>query len=374
LLFNQPKRKTYYKSSVFILVLLIFASLSTFEFALAYTVTYTEQLPDIPEAIEFDLNNGNAYTMIPNNASIQILDGQNNTVTNAINLFDRANNSLAIPTDIAFNPNNGDMYVTTQTYLYNFTDDTVLDNCARQNTNLRCLVYVIDAQNNTVIDTIPIGGRPPVSIAFNPNNGDMYVSHLRQTDSRTGTPATVSVIDYQNNTVIDVIDIGRGRGELKIDFNPKNEYTYIINQGFGIENGSAGTVLVIDDQNNTVIDTVPVGVLPFVIGSNPNNGEMYIGNQESRTVSVIDDQNNTVIDTISINGIPNDIAFNPNNGDMYVTNSYPDIVSIIDERNNTVIGNIPLKIQTLNIDFNPVNEKMYVSNNINNTIAIIETT
>jgi YVTN family beta-propeller protein len=95
-----------------------------------------------------------------------------------------------------------------------------------------------------------------------------------------------------------------------------------------------------------VIHFLPVGVLPFFC-SNPYNGEMYIGNQESRTVSVLDDQNNIVIDTISINGIPNVIALNPNNGDMYVTNSYPDIVSIIDERSNTVIGNIPLKNSNL---------------------------
>src|SRR6266540_2910507 len=79
---------------------------------------------------------------------------------------------VASPHHMAFNPDNGDIYVT------NLDSDTV---------------SVIDSQTNTVIgNPIPVGDRP-VGIAFNADNGDLYVANQFSN--------TVSVIDGQTNTV-----------------------------------------------------------------------------------------------------------------------------------------------------------------------------
>src|SRR4029079_10197788 len=82
-----------------------------------------------------------------------------------------------LPQGIAFNPNNGDMYV------------------ANHDSNT---VSVIDGKTNAVIGSpIPVGDRP-VGIAFNEDNGDMYVTNSGSTTVSSGT---VSVIDGQTNTV-----------------------------------------------------------------------------------------------------------------------------------------------------------------------------
>lgn len=48
-------------------------------------------------------------------------------------------------------------------------------------------VSVIDGQNNTVTKTIPYGRNLPTAIAYNPNNGDMYLTNFKNN--------TVSIVE-----------------------------------------------------------------------------------------------------------------------------------------------------------------------------------
>jgi len=64
-------------------------------------------------------------------------------------------------------------------YVANFIHDTV---------------SVIDTRTNTVTDTIPIRGRFPSAISFNPYNGNTYVDN--------SVTNNTSVIDARTNTVI----------------------------------------------------------------------------------------------------------------------------------------------------------------------------
>lgn len=385
-------------------------SLLTLELAFAYNVTYTEQLPGIPEDIDFDLSSGNIYAITPDNLSVQVLDGKNDTVIDGMRFVDGVNGLASFPTDVASNSENGDIYISANTVRFDPSTSEITEDCSDRNASLKCTVLVIDDDNGTVIDNIAVD-RSPNSISFDPINGDMYVLHnyLRQT-----SPGIVTIINSSNNTVAKTIDTGLSvEGDLKIAFNPVDGDVYVTNPRTGIRNGSTGIVSIIDGQNNSLVGTLPVGVLPFVIGSNPNNGKTYVGNSESRTISIIDDHNDTdiktiqvdgtpddiafspengdtyvalglpnsiiridgnndtIIDTIFVNGIPDDIAFNPENGDIYVANSDKDVVSVIDEKTNSIIENIPLQMSPLNIDRNPANGNLYVTNNLNNTIGVI---
>jgi YVTN family beta-propeller protein len=81
-------------------------------------------------------------------------------------------------------------------------------------------VYVIDGQTNKVTDTISVG-QGPVGIAYDANNGNVYVSDINSD--------TVSVIDSTTNTVVDTITVGsRPSG---IAFNPSNNDMYVANYG-----------------------------------------------------------------------------------------------------------------------------------------------
>jgi YVTN family beta-propeller protein len=83
------------------------------------------------------------------------------------------------PNGIAFNPNNGDMYVT------NEVSDTV---------------SVIDGTTNTVIGTIPVGDLPD-GIAFNPNNGYVYVTQFGRNTVSVIAPLTTTFSDGCNGSI-----------------------------------------------------------------------------------------------------------------------------------------------------------------------------
>jgi YVTN family beta-propeller protein len=86
--------------------------------------------------------------------------------------------------------------------------------------------------------------------------------------------------------------------------------------------GRNDTVSVIDPATNTVVGTIIVGSQPvsihFILNNgiafDPDNGFMYVANQNSGTVSVIDPPTNTVIDTIPVGATSIAIAFDLDTG------------------------------------------------------------
>lgn len=49
----------------------------------------------------------------------------------------------------------------------------------------------------------------------------------------------------------------------------------------------AENISVIDNDTNTVVDTISVGIRSISIAYNPTNNNMYVANADSDTVSVI---------------------------------------------------------------------------------------
>jgi YVTN family beta-propeller protein len=140
-----------------------------------------------------------------------------------------------------------------------------------------------------------------------------------------------------------------------VAFNPNNKDMYVVNQVGG---GNNSTVSVIDSSTNHVVDTITVGIRSTDIAFNPNNRDMYVTNLESNTVSVIDSSNH-VVNTIHVGKGPESIAFNPTNGNMYVPSGGVfgnNTVSVIDTSTNHVIAAIRLGPFPYAVAFNPNNE------------------
>jgi len=139
--------------------------------------------------------------------TVSVIDGQTNTVIGSpIPVGDH-------PSGIAFNSDNGDMYVT------NHNSDTV---------------SVIDGQTNTVIGSpIPVGDGPG-GIAFNSDNGDMYVTnYLDDTVSviQTSTPSesiqnlidTINDLDISKRAKTSLTASLKIAIKLLTDDNPDND-------------------------------------------------------------------------------------------------------------------------------------------------------
>jgi YVTN family beta-propeller protein len=376
--------------SFFIPLFLVFFFLFSLGLQLAFadSVISTIELggrPDITgtqDEIAFNLDNSNAYIVNPalngGRGGISVIDTQNNTVTGNITIIDFPNSLYGVPREIALDPNNNNLYISSIALLVDLVTGQTRENC-RQGPSTPCVVSVIDTQNNTVIKTIPVGvGVLPTAIAFNPDNGDMYVvnERLNQRSGVVVLSKTVSVIDTQNNTVIKTIPVGNftiDRIPNEIAFNPHNRDMYVVNEGNESVIAGNGSISVIDTQNNTVTHNIPVGVLPTAIAFNPDNGTAYVVNQESRSVSVIDTQNNTVSQTIPVGNVPNDIAFDPDNRDMYVAGGFSNSVFVIDTQNNTVSQTIPVGNVPNDIAFNPDNGNMYVTVGFSDHVSVIDT-
>ena len=110
-------------------------------------------------------------------------------------------------------------------------------------------VSVIDANTNSVVNTINVGNNPR-GVSVSPDGNFVYVAN--QFDD------TVSVIDANSNSVVN--NIGAGDGPLGVSVSPDGNFVYVTNY-FG------ATVSIIDANNNSVVNTINVGILPLSFGN-----------------------------------------------------------------------------------------------------------
>ena len=111
-------------------------------------------------------------------------------------------------------------------------------------------------------------------------------------------------------------------GPFGIAVTPNGSYVYVTN-------AYDDTVSVIRTSNNTVKDTISVGMSPRNAAVTPNGDYVYVTNADDDTVSVIRTSDNTVIDTISVGDLPGGATVTPNGKYVYVANYGDNTVSVI---------------------------------------------
>jgi YVTN family beta-propeller protein len=302
-----------------------------------------------PTGIAFDPKNGNLYVTSSRDKTISIISGQNNAVIRTIPCCVQYIYNKVTPWGVAFDSANGNLYVTSSA-----ESPPVISSGG---------VSVISGQNNTVIKNIPCCAAEgsPWGVAFDPANGNLYV---------TSTQAfSVSVISGRNNAVIgSPIMVGKvppsGPHAIAFDSTNGNLYVTILHNY---------AVTAISGKNNTVLGSpIHVGSYPIGISFDSANGNLYVTNLYNNTVSVISGKNNTVLDSpITVGKDPYGVVFDPKSGNLYVTNSGDNTVSVISGKNNTVIGTIPVGKTPRGIAFDSTNGNLYVANFNNNTVSVI---
>ena len=301
----------------------------------ANSVIATVPVGTRPVGIAYDPNNGNVYVANGTAASVSVVSGSTNTVVATIPVG-------VGPRAITFDPSNSDLYVA------NRVDGTV---------------SVIDGSTNTVVATVPVGNEPQ-AITLDPNNGDLYVANL--------TDGTVSVINGSTNTVVATVPVGST--PIGIVFDPNNGDLYVTNDN------SPGTVSVIGGSTNTVVATVSVANSPYSMAFDPNNGDVYVAGNTGPgfdQVSVINGSTNAVVATLTVPAGSSAVAFDANNGNVYVANfgysPHPNgTVSVISGSSNTVVTTIPVGNGAIGISIDPSNGDLYVTNSGDGTVSVID--
>jgi YVTN family beta-propeller protein len=168
-------------------------------------------------------------------------------------------------------------------------------------------VYVIQTSDNTVVDTIEVGGEP-YTIAALPNGESIYVSTA---------PDTSYEIRTSDNTIVDTLLLGTKDMVFSLD----GEYLY---------GCSPGLVFVVRTSDNIPVAALEVGFEPVALCVHPSGLLLYVAGYSSNTVSIICMPNNTIIkEDIPVYDGPTCIAPSPNGEYIYVLLNRTNAVGVI---------------------------------------------
>src|SRR5260221_5236799 len=149
-----------------------------------------------------------------------------------------------------------------------------------------------------------------------------------------------------------------------------------VSAGFAyIANTGSNTVSVINTVTNTVVATIPVGLVPQAVAVSPNGHTVYVTNNSPNnlfvipgSVSVINTQTNTVIDSL-IAPAASGVAVGPD-GTVYVTTEHSNMGFLLSSSAPEIqVGSFPSGVAV-----SPDGTMVYVANPVDNTVSVINTT
>ncbi|MBN1832632.1 MAG: beta-propeller fold lactonase family protein [Deltaproteobacteria bacterium] len=230
-------------------------------------------------------------------------------------------------------------------------------------------VSVIDLSDNSVIETIDVGGSP-TGVAMDAKRGYVYVTNLADD--------TISILSVPFHSEITRVPVGDG--PFGVVVSSDGEYIYV-------SNSLDDTVSVINE--NSVIQTIAVGDNPLGIAVTPNGEFVYVANNGDNTVTVIsteDDEGNkefTIEETIDVKDLelmegPYGVAMAPYGSYVYVTNNISNTVSVIYVYSNGVTETINVEDDglgegPLGVAVSPDGSYVYVANSLSHTLSVIQT-
>ncbi len=178
---------------------------------------------------------------------------------------------------------------------------------------------------------------------------------------------TVSVIDTPTNTVVATVPVGIV--PVSVAVTPDGTHAYVTNAG------PPGSVSVIETASNTVVATIafPVG-RTSAIAITPDGKLAYVANFTSNTVSVIDTGTNDVTGIpIPVGNAPFGVAVTPDGTHVYVTNLDSNNVSVIDAATKNVVATVPVGSFPAGIAVMPDGQHAYVANGGSDSVSVIAT-
>lgn len=305
-----------------------------------------------PMYVAFDPINGNLYVTIKNTGQIAVVNGTENRIQSHINVG-------GTPFGIAFDPLNKYIYVT--------------DISSRN-------VSVINPQNNSVVKNLTVGNNP-YAMAFDPQNGNMYVTDSNTTGVPSDNQGTISVINSTTDEVVSNFTIGSDPQGIAYD--PANGEMFIAVYGGGYVyafNFQSGGIYLIRGSSTYYIGGQPYYIeTPSTLSYNPLNQLMYIGDVFTGNVLGVNSSNQVVSSVRE--GVQNSMFYDSVNGYTYVVNGirgiYGEVSAINPATNRQVgsiwIGNYPNGFAAGSA-FDEENGLFYVTNSVAGTLVIFQST
>lgn len=301
-----------------------------------------------------------------------------------------------VPTDIVYDPNNGDLYYTSylsfEVTVISAATGTVVDTIPVETNSQPILRFVgpesvtiapdihrvfvgmpvgivaIDDQDQKVVQLI-YGSFGAEGMVYDPVDQDLYASN--------GT--NVSVIDAATGSVLEEISIGAENGQevdpMAVD--PLNGEILVGRWGpFGcsmIDSCTATSIDIIQPASNTVVGNITNGFSINGMSVDPNNGELYVDAEEFRAyqnplsaIDVYDLSTHQLLASIPSDGgaldSEHNIAVDSSNGYLYfATAGTGDELTILDGSTNTLVGTVGTESMAVGVVWDPSNGDLYAA-------------
>lgn len=170
------------------------------------------------------------------------------------------------------------------------------------------VVWVVDAKNLTLLNTIEHTGKIATGVALDSENHRLYISN---------GDGELLVINTNTNTLekrVKLTDSGDS-ALLNISLDKAGHRLFI-------SDFKQPAVLVVDTRTDKVIHKVAVPESLSVL-FNPSRDELYVTHRKAGTVSIVNAKDYTVKQTIKAPGLPNSLALSADGKTLFVSVKQP---------------------------------------------------
>jgi DNA-binding beta-propeller fold protein YncE len=189
-------------------------------------------------------------------------------------------------------------------------------------------------------------------VGVDPVTGNIYVTDQGAPKHDT----TVSVISERTDSVTDSIDVPTEAEAVAVDSLTGTVYVSTLVSPTD-PSVLAGSVLVINERTNKVVDTIQnVGNLPFSMSLDPFRGELFVSNYFQGSLAVIGLATNAVTTQVTFpKGFAADAsAVDPVNGMVYVNDFDEGTESVVSEKTNALVATISVPDAAGGIAVDPI--------------------
>jgi len=215
--------------------------------------------------------------------------------------------------------------------------------------------------NLTVFD--PASGKTTGEVDL-PNSPSLLTYGSTHKRIYVGIDGNVSVVSTVSNQVTTTFPVTRQPDGLAFD--PRNGELYISDYVWN-------NVSVVNTTSFAVAGSILLGALPYNMAYDPANGNLYVADLESSQLIVVNGTTNRVVHYIPLGATPYGIVYDPVTKDLYVDNFYASNVSIVSPATNAIVGYLPSGTNPWGIAYDGASHNLYVTNVGSNNITILST-
>jgi YVTN family beta-propeller protein len=248
----------------------------------------------------------------------------------------------AYPEGIAFDPENGFLYVTNHNY--QVPQSTSCASAPGLST-----VTIFSGSNDTIMGTVVVG-KAAAGIAFDSHLNEMYVANCGSNN--------VSVINTLTNTILG--SFGVGTAPMGVAYLPASTAIAVANSG-------SNNVSLVGGM--TVVGSYPVGIDPQFLVDDLANTLLDVTNYGSANVTTYNTQN-AAKSSIPVGTDPEGIEYNPVLKHVYTANFASGNVSIIS--GTSVLASVPVGSEPWGVVYDRGTNAIYVTNTNGGNVSVLQ--